>query len=109
MIYRNKAKRSADKASAIFCTTGIHKSTSVFCSMFLSSNYDIIVLSHCFNIPFKFTVKGKICGYSPTRIDSLLEASAALVILELSEDVTNRSVNISNMAINSLSHIHRFF
>jgi hypothetical protein len=83
MIYRGiKAKRSADKASAIFCT---------------QENTQKRVLQHVpeqqlryyrtqslLQYPFKFTVKVK-SVVTATRIDSLLEASAALVILELSE------------------------
>jgi hypothetical protein len=45
MIYRGiKAKRS-DKASAIFLYAGEYTKAPVFCSMFLSSNYDIIVIA----------------------------------------------------------------
>jgi hypothetical protein len=76
--------------------------------MFLSSN-DIIVLSHCFNIPFKFTVKGKICGYSPYKNRQSLEASAALVILELSERMLPTDPLTLAIWPSIASLIHRFF
>jgi hypothetical protein len=86
MIYRGiKAKRSADKASAIFCTQE-NTSTSVFFLQHVpEQQLRYYRTQSLLQYPFKFTVKGKICGYSPYKNDSLLEASAALVILELSK------------------------
>jgi hypothetical protein len=55
-----------------FCTQENTKSTSVFCSMFLSSNYDIIVLQSFLSL----TVKGvKSVVTAPTRIDSFRSLS----------------------------------
>jgi hypothetical protein len=46
---------------------------------------------------------------APTRIDSLLEASAALVILELSERMLPTDPLTLAIWPSIASHIHRFF
>jgi hypothetical protein len=55
MIYRGiKAKRS-DKASAIFLYAGEY--TKALCLQHVPEQ-QLRYYRHCFNIPFKFTVKG---------------------------------------------------
>jgi hypothetical protein len=68
MIYI-KAKRSADKASAIFLRRRIHKKQRVLQHVQQLRYYRTQSL---LQYPFKFTVKGvKSVVTAPTRIDSL--------------------------------------